>query len=149
MLMNINRSTACYLNPAVITTPRTSGEVSAVLRLITFLGTSFSVRGGGHLQNPGFQSNNDGVVIALQEFRQLELSADEKTADVGVGLRWLEVYKRLDPFGLAVTGGRVPDVGVPGLVLGGGLSFQNGERGLACMGVTEYEVCSYRHGLES
>jgi hypothetical protein len=110
------------------------------MRLVTCLGAPFSVRGGGHSQNPGFQSNNDGVVIALEKFNQVQLSGDKKTADVGVGLRWIDVYAALESSGLTVTGGRVPSVGVPGLILGGGISFQNGEKGLGCMGVTEFEV---------
>jgi hypothetical protein len=50
------------------------------------------------------------------------------------------VYKSLDPFGLTFTGGLVPEVGVPGLVFGGGLNYMHGEKGLVCMNVTEYEI---------
>lgn len=92
------------------------------------------------MQNPGFQSNDGGVVISLSKFTQLDVSEDKKTVDVGLGLRWLDVYKGLDAYGIAVPGGRVPPVGVPGLLLGGGLSFQNSEYGLGCMSVIEYEV---------
>jgi len=60
----------------------------------------------------------------------------------GAGLKWIQVYEALDPHGLAVTGGRVPSVGVAGLLLGGGLSFQNSEYGLSCNGVVTYKVGS-------
>lgn len=116
--------------------------MAKALALCRFLGIKFSVRGSGHLQNPGFCSNDGGVVIALSNFTQVNVSADKSTADVGLGLRWLDVYKGLEPHGIAVTGGRVPPVGVPGLLLGGGISFQNSEHGLSCMGVVNYEVCS-------
>lgn len=76
----------------------------------------------------------------MSKFTQLNISKDRSTVDVGLGLRWFDVYKGLDPYGLAVTGGRVPPVGVPGLLLGGGLSFQSSEHGLSCMGVVNYEV---------
>jgi hypothetical protein len=79
-------------------------------------------------------------VIGLSKFTQCVLSEDKKTVDVGLGLRWLDVYKALDPYDVAVTGGRVPPVGVSGLLLGGGLSFQNSEHGFSCMGVVNYEV---------
>lgn len=46
----------------------------------------------------------------------------------------------LDPLGLAVVGGRVADVGVSGLVLGGGISFFSGRRGWACDNVLSYEI---------
>jgi hypothetical protein len=139
-MITTDRSTNCYLSPATILTPSTAQEVSKILSLLRFLGATFSIRGGGHLQNPGFTSNNGGAVISLSKFTQCILSEDKKTVDVGLGLRWLDVYKALDPYDVAVTGGRVPPVGVPGLLLGGGLSFQNSEQGFSCMGVINYEV---------
>lgn len=111
-----------------------------ILALCRFLGIKFSVRGGGHLSNPGFNSNENGVVISMCKFKDITLSEDRLTAEIGFGLTWLEVYRALEPYGLTVTGGRVPSVGVAGLLLGGGLSFQNGEHGLSCNGVVEYEV---------
>ena len=121
-------------------TPSTAQDVAKSLALCRFVGASFSIRGGGHLQNPGFSSNDDGVVISMSRFTQLTISDDKSTAKIGMGLKWLEVYKGLDVHGVTVTGGRVPTVGVAGLLLGGGLSFQNSEHGLSCMGVVNYEV---------
>lgn len=46
----------------------------------------------------------------------------------------------LDTMGLAVAGGRVNDVGVAGLILGGGISFFSGNTGWACDGVRTFEV---------
>lgn len=46
---------------------------------------------------------------------------------VGPGLSWGDVYEQIVPEGLAVGGGRVSIVGVPGLVLGGEL-FSECER---------------------
>ncbi|GKZ37673.1 hypothetical protein AbraIFM66950_009322 [Aspergillus brasiliensis] len=115
-------------------------EVATALALCRFFNIRFSVRGGGHLQNPGFTSNDGGVVLSLSKFNHVKLSDDKSTADVGLGLRWLDVYKALDPHGLAVAGGRIPTVGVPGLLLGGGISFQNSQYGVGAMGVSNYEV---------
>ena len=114
--------------------------MAKALAICRFLGTKFSVRGVGHLQNPGFCSNDGGVVISLGNFTQINVSQDKSTADIGLGLRWLDVYKGLEPHGVAVAGGRVPPVGVSGLLLGGGLSFQNSEHGFGCTGVVNYEV---------
>jgi hypothetical protein len=105
-----------------------------------FLGATFSIRGGGHLQNPGFCSNDGGVVISLSKFRDIHVSEDKLVANIGIGLTWLEVYSVLDEYGVAVTGGRMPQVGVPGLLLGGGLSFQMSEHGFSCSGVINYQV---------
>ena len=42
------------------------------------------------------------------------------TAELGPSLLWDELYDRLDPYGVIVIGGRIPGVGVGGLILGGG-----------------------------
>lgn len=123
--------------------PTTAQQVAAALALCNFFCIKFSIRGGGHLHNPGFNSNNGGIVISLDKFKQVEPSEDKTTADIGLGLTWLDVYKALDPRGLAVAGGRVPTVGIPGLILGGGISFQNSRYGVGAMGVANYEVCRY------
>ncbi|KAL4918277.1 hypothetical protein BDW62DRAFT_210562 [Aspergillus aurantiobrunneus] len=133
-------STNCWLQPQVIVTSTTSEQVAAALALCVFFPIKFSIRGGGHLHNPGFNSNNGGVVISLGGFRQVQLSDDKSTADIGLGLRWLDVYQALESHGLAVAGGRMPTVGVPGLILSGGISFQNSQYGLGAMGVSNYET---------
>jgi FAD/FMN-containing dehydrogenase len=100
----------------VILTPITRTQVTQVLALTHVLGATFSIRGGGHLQDPGFNSNDGGIVISFckGEFTQLILSGDKKTVNIGVGLRWADVYERLDEHGLAAAGGREPRVGVAG-----------------------------------
>ncbi|KAL4941529.1 hypothetical protein BDV06DRAFT_212600 [Aspergillus oleicola] len=133
-------STNCWLQPGVIVNPTKSQQVAAALAICVFLGIQFSVRGGGHLHNPGSNSNNGGVVISLSEFKQVRLSDDQRTADIGVGLRWLDVYSALEADSLAVAGGRTPTVGVPGLILGGGMSFQNSQYGVGAMCVVNDEV---------
>lgn len=124
----------------MIVVPRTSQDVGKALALCQALGMKFSVRGGGHLQNPGFTSNDGGVVISMKNFNSVTVSEDRSTANIGAGLTWSQVYRDLDAKGLGVTGGRVPEVGVPGLLLGGGLSFHKGKYGLSCNGIVEYEV---------
>ncbi|KAL4886766.1 hypothetical protein BJY04DRAFT_213520 [Aspergillus karnatakaensis] len=133
-------STNCWLEPSVVVTPTTAQQVAAALALCIFFLVQFSVRGGGHLHNPGFNSNIGGVVISLGEFNELTLSDDQSTADLPIGSRWIDVYEALEPYGLAVPGGRIPTVGIPGLLLGGGISFQNSQYGVGAMSVTNYEV---------
>ncbi|KAL4989543.1 hypothetical protein BDW68DRAFT_186378 [Aspergillus falconensis] len=129
-------------NPSSSSPPLTSQHVAAALSLCVFFSTKFPVRGGGHLNHPGANSNDGGVVISLTEFNQVQLSNGKSTAGIGVGLRWRDVYKALEPHGLAVAGGRVPSVGVPGLILGGGISFQNSQYGVGAMGIVNYETSS-------
>lgn len=79
-------------------------------------------------------------MIYLSKLKYLSLSEDKSTASLGPGLNWLEVYASLEEYDLTVTGGRVPTVRVPGILLGGDLSFQNSEYGFSCNGVDNYEV---------
>lgn len=50
---------------------------------------------------------------------QLTVSSDTSFVSFGPGLRWGDVYNALDPYGVSVIGGRIPHVGVAGLILGG------------------------------
>ena len=45
------------------------------------------------------------------------------TASIGVGLSWGNVYRRMEKQGLNIVGGRVTEVGVGGLTLGGNTTF--------------------------
>ena len=77
------------------------------------------MKSGGHAAFAGASNIQDGVTIDLNDLRQVEVIQDESVTKVGAGNRWLDVYSRLDPMGLSVVGGRVADIGVGGLILGG------------------------------
>ncbi|KAI4183119.1 MAG: hypothetical protein L6R41_005584 [Letrouitia leprolyta] len=59
---------------------------------------------------------------------------------VGAGARWSDVYAELDVLGLGVAGGRFADVGVRGLITGGGMSYFASRYGFACDQVLNFEV---------
>ena len=67
----------------------------------------------------GSANIEDGVTIDLSALDHVEVVADEKVTKVGAGARWGDVYLKLDAMNLSVVGGRVYDVGVAGLTLGG------------------------------
>lgn len=95
-------------------------DVSLALLTVNFLKLTFATRSGGHSPNPGFSSiGQPGILIDLQNLNQLTLSSDKKSVTIGPGKRWGEVYDALDPYGVSVIGGRIPQVGVGGLILGG------------------------------
>lgn len=80
------------------------------------------IRSGGHNANPGFSSvDESGVVLDLRELRSVVLQPEKDVASVGPGAVWAEVYEELEKDGLTVVGGRVSEVGVGGLILGGSL----------------------------
>ena len=136
-----SRSGTCHLRPKCILAPSSPHEVGKVLRVIRFLDCPFAIRSGGHNPNHGWASIDDrGVLIDLARLSTIEISRDLKTVKIGPGLRWLEVYKAFDGTGVKVLGGRTPDVGVGGLILGGGIPNFASEFGLVCDNVIEFEV---------
>lgn len=62
------------------------------------------------------------------------------TASILPATRWMQVYQTLDPLGRGVPGGRLGQVGVAGLVTGGGFSYYLYREGLVCDNVRNFEV---------
>jgi FAD/FMN-containing dehydrogenase len=87
---------------------------------VTLLGSKFAVRSGGHSTNKGYASvDSSGVLIDLASLNQVTISPDKSYVSVGPGQHWENVYGPLEKQGLTVVGGRVAEVGVGGLMLGG------------------------------
>ncbi|KAI2470352.1 hypothetical protein F4781DRAFT_430375 [Annulohypoxylon bovei var. microspora] len=81
-----------------------------------------------------------GVLIETPRLDAVDVSADASTVSVGPGNRWIRVYEKLEGTRRSVLGGRTPDVGVGGLLLGCGIPSFSSEFGLACDHVREFEV---------
>ncbi|CAI4215036.1 unnamed protein product [Parascedosporium putredinis] len=95
---------------------------------------------GGHTAFAGASNAQGGVTLDLRNLNKIVVSGDHETVSVGPGNRWIEISTVLEPLGLAVVGGRAADVGVSGLILGGGISYFSGRRGWACDNVRAFEV---------
>ncbi|KAF8860556.1 FAD-binding domain-containing protein [Acephala macrosclerotiorum] len=129
------------LYPACAVFPTSAEEVSQIVSILqNNSDVNFAVKSGGHNPNVGFSSVDGGVLISMSNLSSTVLSQDQTTADIGPGARWLDVAEALDSSGVTVVSGRLGDVGVGGLTLGGGLSFLSAEYGLVCDNVVNYEV---------
>lgn len=58
-------------------------------------------------------------MIDLHQMNKISIDSGHNVASVGPGARWGHVYAFLDQYGVTVIGGRIPQVGVGGLILGG------------------------------
>jgi hypothetical protein len=96
---------------------------------------------------PGYANIDGGILVGLTDLNRITLSSDKSYVSVGPGRRWEEVYNFLEPYGLVVLGGRVGIVGVPGLLLGGGISFYSNQYGFASDNVIAFEVRIFLHHL--
>ncbi|KAF7508649.1 hypothetical protein GJ744_009041 [Endocarpon pusillum] len=120
------------LTPVCRVEPSSSEEVSFVLKTLIDTKCHFAVKSGGHACSPGSSNADGGVTIDLVRMNEVQVAKDRKSVKIGAGLRWGDVYIALEKEGLMVVGGRVTDIGVGGLTLGGGLSFFVNRYGCAC-----------------
>ena len=96
------------LTPACVVFPTSAEEVSYVVQvLLDFPTVPFAVKSGGHNSNVGFSSVDWGVLVSFSQLNSTTLSSDQTTAEVGPGARWENVISALEPYGLAVVGGRL------------------------------------------
>ncbi|RDW84878.1 hypothetical protein BP6252_02468 [Coleophoma cylindrospora] len=128
------------LSPICIFRPTSASDIATAFTTIESTAAEFAVRGGGHMGIKGANSINDGVLMVLSNLTTLELSSDQSTLFVGPAYRWGEVFDFLAPYNLSVAGGRLSPVGVPGLLLAGGINFYGNQHGFAADNVVSYEV---------
>ncbi|KAI4650521.1 hypothetical protein J4E93_002877 [Alternaria ventricosa] len=128
------------VNPRCVFKPSNTIEVSSLVLLSRLTQCPFAVKGGGHAAFAGASSIDGGITVSMERFNQVAVSNDKKYANVGAGTRWVDVYKGVEKSGVSVVGGRMAPVGVPGLILGGGISFFSNKLGWACDNVASYEV---------
>ncbi|KAI1178067.1 FAD-binding domain-containing protein [Nemania sp. FL0916] len=140
-VIEVNWSEACWYEPHCVIQPQSAIEVSKSLLVIDFFEVKFSVRSGGHSPNPGWSSIYDqGILLDLGKLNSISVSNDLSYARVEPGARWNDVYLTLGEQEVVVVGGRVPSVGVGGLILGGGYFFFSNQFGLAADNVKNFEV---------
>lgn len=119
------------LSPACVVNPKSTEDVSSavfVLSLLSKLSSfsrecHFAIKGAGHTPWAGSANIHGGVTIDLASLKAIDVSSDGTVTSVGAGARWVDAYSKLDTMGLSIPGGRVSDVGVGGLTLGGQYSY--------------------------
>ncbi|EMR69151.1 putative fad binding domain protein [Eutypa lata UCREL1] len=126
--------------PACIFRPENVAQLQQAVSYIVAGNASFAIRSGGHNPAPGAANIDNGVLIDMSGFNGIEYDAESNVVMIGAGLRWDAVYSQLEQYNVTVVGGRVLDVGVGGLILGGGLSYLADLYGLPCDNVVNFEV---------
>ena len=109
------------VSPYCIFKPSAGLEVSILVLISRLTQCPFAVRSGGHAAFAGASNIAGGITVSLEDMNEINLSADKRTAAIGPGNTWYDVYENLAEHGLAVVGGRVSGIGVGGLTLGGTL----------------------------
>ncbi|KAH7236492.1 hypothetical protein BKA59DRAFT_496699 [Fusarium tricinctum] len=119
--------------------PITAQDVSEALKIISQDNCRFSIKGHGHAPAAGFANAEGGVTIDLTTLSSVSLNKDSTVASVDAGAKWLDIYRHLSRAGVQVAGGLNGNVGVGGLLLGGGISHFTTRIGWACDQVLNYQ----------
>lgn len=114
--------------PSCVVKPTDTQDVSDAMKVLGKSWSSstcsprsvwFAIRSGGHAAFAGSANAEGGITIDLSALNRVDVAPDHNSAKIGPGAKWGEVYRQLDAMDLAVVGGRVSQVGVGGLLLGG------------------------------
>ncbi|KAJ4368374.1 hypothetical protein N0V83_006731 [Neocucurbitaria cava] len=130
------------LEPAAFALPSTKDDVAAILKALKPFDNKvpIAICGGGQQPAAGVANVAGGITIHLRRFKGIELSQDKTFVSISPGETWGEVYKKLEPEGLAVSGSRAGTGGIGGLSTHGGISFFSSERGFIADDVVNYEI---------
>ncbi|KAL7790517.1 hypothetical protein V8C43DRAFT_284765 [Trichoderma afarasin] len=131
---------AAQIVPVCRVLPVNAADIATILNIVRETGATFAVKSGGHNSYASGTNAENGITIDLSRLKDITISDDRKSVNVGAGCRFGEIYDKLEAHGLGCVGGRISSVGVSGLTMGGGISFFSSERGLACDNVISYEL---------
>ncbi|EPS32646.1 hypothetical protein PDE_07606 [Penicillium oxalicum 114-2] len=126
--------------PGCVFRPKNSRQLGQAVKALVQADAKFAVRGGGHMGIRGSNNIDDGVLIVMSNLTTMALNRDHSVLSLGPAYRWGEVYSYLAHYDLTVPGGRLGPVGVPGLLLAGGVNFFGNQVGFSCNSVINYEV---------
>jgi FAD/FMN-containing dehydrogenase len=116
--------------PALIAQCRGVADVIAAVAFARAQDLLVAVRGGGH-NVAGFATCDGGLVIDLSQMRGIHVDPVARRARVEPGVRWGELDRETQVFGLATPGGEVSITGVAGLTLSGGVGYLRRKHGLS------------------
>ncbi len=120
------------LRPGVVVMCANAQDVATAYKFTIEHEMPFTVRGGGH-SAAGYCLNQGGMVIDLTNMTAKRLDLDRQVVWTETGNRWRDLYLFLQATntGLIPIGGGCPTVGIPGFMLGGGISFVSRSYGLS------------------
>jgi FAD/FMN-containing dehydrogenase len=116
--------------PAMIARCAGAHDVASALRHARERELPVTVRGGGHAPG-GFAVGNGALVIDLTRMRAVYVDPARRRVRVQGGATWRVLDAATQAHGLAVTGARMPSVGVAGFTLGSGSGWLERKLGLA------------------
>ncbi|KAJ3500938.1 hypothetical protein NMY22_g19093 [Coprinellus aureogranulatus] len=93
--------------PACIALVTCASDVQAVQRSIWRHQARYAVQAGGHSAGAGWSSVDGGILISFAHMNSVSYDAAKDLVTLQPGVRWGEALEALEPFGVAVMGGRL------------------------------------------
>jgi FAD/FMN-containing dehydrogenase len=115
--------------PAVIVRAADAMDVIQTVAFARERDLPFAVRSGGH-SLAGFGSVDQGVVLDLSALKGISIDPQRQVAWVQPGVTSQDLAARAAEYGLGLSTGDAPTVGIGGLTLGGGIGFMVRKYGL-------------------
>ncbi|RDW87249.1 hypothetical protein BP5796_02943 [Coleophoma crateriformis] len=109
--------------PTCVVEPTAASDVAVDVAILAEYECQFSIKGGGHTPWARAASINDRVTINIAGLNSMSLNTNKSIAYLGSGSRWGPIYEYLESQGTMVSRGRASDIGIGGLVVGGGYSW--------------------------
>jgi FAD/FMN-containing dehydrogenase len=125
--------------PALVVQPRSAADVAATVRFAHEHGVLLGVKGGGH-NISGSSMADGGVVLDMSAMRGVRVDPAARLAHAGGGCLLQDVDRATQAHGLATVLGIASEVGVAGLVLGGGFGYLARRFGWAVDNLEEVEI---------
>lgn len=115
--------------PAAVIRARDAIDVLRVVAYARGQNLPLAIRSGGH-SLAGFGTTDGGVVLDLSLFKRISIDADSGIATVQPGVTSVELARKAADYGLGLSTGDAPTVGIGGLTLGGGIGLMVRKYGL-------------------
>lgn len=125
--------------PDVIVRAASEPDVLTAVRLARSAGLRVTVRGGGH-NWVGTSLRDGGMLIDLSQLDACAVDPASAMASVQPAARGRDIAAALAGHGLAFAVGHCGSVALSGFVLSGGLGWNPGAWGPACLGLEEIEA---------
>jgi FAD/FMN-containing dehydrogenase len=125
--------------PELIVVAQSTADVVSAVRLARAGALKLAVRSGGHNWF-GAPVRDEGLLLDLSQLDAIEIDEDARTAAVQPAVRGRQLAAALAPHRLAFPVGHCASVAVGGYLLAGGLGWNFGSWGPACLSVRAVEV---------
>ena len=126
------------VRPAAVLSAASPGDVAAAIGWAREHRVPVVARGGGH--SYAGHSVNTGLVLDLGDLDEVRVDPETALVTVGGGARTRGVHAALRAHDLMFPLGNGDDVGIGGLVLGGGVAASSRALGLTCDALVETEI---------